>query len=127
MKGVWKQVQELFYGVGDTSAQYTYYVTPTDYFASLVGNQVGGNGYGGPTGNMRGGVFSLYNSATAWFQGIANGYLPRHCVQFPFGDQADLNDWYDVTKKGSVQLRLESGTAGASGTGAVILQQLRKY
>ena len=127
MKGVWAPVREFFYGVGSVAGTYAFYVTPTDYFATMIGNQVGGAGYGGPSGNARGGYFVLVGSATAWIQGIATGYLPNHCVQFPFGDQNDPSDWYDVTKKGSVQLRLESGTAGTSGTGAVILQQLRKY
>ncbi|KKL88030.1 hypothetical protein LCGC14_1928740, partial [marine sediment metagenome] len=56
------------------------------------------------------------------------GWLPNHCVQFPFGKPDDLNDWYDVTKLGSLRLRLKGGSGGSSnGTGAVVLQQFRRY
>ena len=76
---------------------------------------------------MRGGVPTIVSAAATQFQALVMGYLPNHCVQFPFGDQDDPEDWYDVTQKGSVQLRLESGDAGTSGEGAVVLQQLRPY
>ena len=127
MKSLWVPVEDVFYGVGDTGGTYTFYTTPTDYFTFPIVNQMGGGGYAGCSGVARGGVFTLINSATAWAYGVVRGYLPNHCIEFPFGDLNDLDDWYDVTSKGSVQLRLESGGAGTSGAGAVILQQLRRY
>ena len=47
--------------------------------------------------------------------------------QFPFGDQQDLDDWYDVQLKGSVQLRLKGGDHATIGVAQVVLQQLRRY
>jgi len=118
--------EELFYGVGDAAGTYTFYVTPTDYFASLLGAPLS-TAYGGPSGNMQGGRVTLEHSATSWFQGSARGYLPNHCIQFPFGLQDVPDDWYDVTKKGSVQLRVRGGSVGTGGEFQVALQQLRKY
>lgn len=126
MKGVWQAVEELFYGVGDVAGTYTFYVTPTDYFASLLGAPLS-TAYGGPSGNMQGGKVTLEHSATSWFQGTARGYLPNHCIQFPFGLQNELDDWYDVTKKGSIRLRIRGGSVGTSAEFQVVLQQLRKY
>lgn len=58
----------------------------------------------------------------------AKGVNPHACVSFPFGNQNDLDDWYDVTKKGSVELRLRGGPAAlATDTVKVVTQQLRTY
>jgi len=126
MKGVWPAVEELI--VGQCSANPdTYYITPTDYWAAVVAlhsYEVSGYHY---TGSFRGGKGSIYTSASAQFTGMARGYLPNHCIQFPFGLQQEPDDWYDVTKKGSVRLRIKGGLEGASTTFQVVLQQLRKY
>lgn len=60
--------------------------------------------------------------------GWLNGSLPYAVYCFPFGDQQDIDDWYDPTggKVGSLRLRILSGTVG-SGTFNTILQQLRRY
>lgn len=58
----------------------------------------------------------------------AKGVNPHACVSFPFGNQDDLADWYDVTTKESVELRLRGGPAAlATDTVKVATQQLRKY
>ena len=73
----------------------------------------------------RQGLFSATNGSYPWM-GIAYGYLPHHTIDFPFGDPADMNDWYDVTMLGSLKARLLSAT---SATAACTLfgQQLRRY
>lgn len=56
------------------------------------------------------------------------GQNPHGCICFPFGDQSDLDDWYDVTKKGSVELRLRGGPAAIpADTIRIATQQLRSY
>jgi hypothetical protein len=125
MKGVWNEVREEFEGLVQTNTKY-YYLTPTDYYAQLVISSLANLSFW-PICYGRGGYFTITGTGDFYVRGVAYGYLPNHCVEFPFGDQDDIDDWYDVTAKGSVQLRLEAGSAGASGTGAVILQQLRRY
>lgn len=126
MKGVWKPVEENIVAVCNGSGVILY-ITATDYYATLVGMSVDAGGTLHVTTWQPGGKFTVYGSATLFYMAQARGYLPNHCIQFPFGLQQEPDDWYDVTKKGSVQLRIEGGDEGANCTFQVILQQLRKY
>lgn len=106
-----------------------HYGIPTNYWANLVGLGAAVGTAPGFGSNGRGG-YNLVKSGTGGTQisGLHRGWLPNHCFQFPFGDPQDINDWYDLSKIGSLRLRLKAGTGGAaSGTVAVILQQLRRY
>ena len=59
---------------------------------------------------------------------LCKGYIPHGYAAMPFGDPADMDSWYDVTKIGSLALRLKAGPSLASNpTTQVIVQQLRKY
>ena len=75
-----------------------------------------------------GGKFSFAtSSATEIVIGELSGSLPYFVHCYPFGDQMDPDDWYDVSKVGSLRFRVYSGASGASATYHTILQQLRKY
>lgn len=63
--------------------------------------------------------------ATMGGGGIMVGRQPHHTYDFPMGNPEDLDDWYDVTGKGSVILRCREG--GNAGTIQVFLQQFRRY
>lgn len=102
------------------------YLTPTDYWALLLGQMYGSAYPVYPSATSRGGHFELKAEATGQIQGMVRGWLPNHCFQFPFGDQMDPDDWYDVTGINNLRLRLKSGS-GTSGNVDTILQQLRKY
>jgi len=56
------------------------------------------------------------------------GYLPHGAYELPFGDQDDPEDWFDVTKVGSLKADID-GTSSAASTDSVqiFLQQLRTY
>ena len=126
MKGVWTPVIEQFYGHGDHSGNYAFYVTPTDYFVIPNLTAVGDISQCSVTGIAKGGYFKPFTDVDAHVLGTIHGFLPNHCFEFPFGDPQDPSDWYDVTKLGSLRLRLKSGS-GSSGNVDTILQQLRKY
>lgn len=132
MKGVWQRLSE---GCGDTlwdSAVIKKYVTPTGEETNWLATQVTGaaNQYCPNLGAaITGGYVQMISSTSGVnFQGIITGYLPHHCIQFPFGRQDQLDDWYDVTKIGSLRARMMSA-ASCSTTSEVglILQQLRRY
>jgi hypothetical protein len=127
MKGVWRPVQEEFEAQVDSTGA-VYFITPTDYYATLVCMPSNVAAYIYSTdGYLKGGKVTLKgNSGNSQVVGTAFGYLPNHCFEFPFGNPDDKEDWYDVTKLGSLRLRLKAGT-GASTTTGVVLQQLRKY
>jgi len=59
---------------------------------------------------------------------LCKGYIPHGLVAFPFGNPEDLADWYDVTKVGTLQIRVKAGpTLGSDPLAQVITQQLRSY
>jgi len=102
------------------------YLTPTDYLAISVGSLENNDWYW-TSGNERGGKVNIRAGVAGSLGGLIFGWLPLSCVQFPFGDQTDLDDWYDVTLKGNVRLRLKGGLEATIGAGSVVLQQLRRY
>ena len=55
------------------------------------------------------------------------GKNPHGCICLPFGNQDVIEDWYDVTKLGSLKLRINGGTGAASSTTNIVTQQLRRY
>jgi len=84
------------------------------------------------------GVFASYGSAggrmvvdagaTENAVAIVAGWVPHGVYEIPFGDQMDMDDWYDVTKVGSLKADI-TGVSGIDGTETcqIFLQQLRKY
>lgn len=57
-----------------------------------------------------------------------HGWLPHGVFEFPFGIQNDPEDWYDVSKIGSLIIDVEAASSvGSSQTCQVLLQQARKY
>jgi len=59
---------------------------------------------------------------------LINGYAPNFCFAIPFGEQSDINDWYDVTKLGHLRLTTQGASAvGTSPAARICLQQIRKY
>lgn len=126
MKSIWTPVTESIWGY-TLNAGYVFYVTPTEYYDTVAG-------IAGVTAEplfidtwQPGGKLTIKCATSTSFRAMVRGYLPNHCFEFPFGDPDDPADWYDVTKIGSLRLRLESGSYGAGGTGQLVLQQLRKY
>lgn len=126
MKGVWVPVEELF-AADMNIATVSFYVTPTDYLATLVLGTKGTDTGPYTEGYIAGGKVELVASGAFTVSGIARGYLPNHCFEFPFGIQEDPEDWYDVTKVGSLRARVRGGSVGTGGTHQIALEQLRRY
>jgi len=125
MLGYWEPVKELIAGYS-TSPYYTFYVTPTWYWQSVVLSQHSNFGPFIDTA-YPGGKIAVSATGSVWFEGYVTGYFPNHCIEVPFGVQDDINDWYDITGLEKVRLRLKAGGSGTSGTAQVVLQQLRNY
>ena len=104
-----------------------YYLTATDYWATLVTQGQAAGDQSGTGASGLGGYYLVAAGGSTQHQGIQNGWLPNHCFHFPFGDEQNIDDWYDVTKVAHLQIRLRAGDAGGTGVGSVILQQLRRY
>jgi hypothetical protein len=55
------------------------------------------------------------------------GYFPHGCIAIPFGNQDDIDDWYDVKGK-ALKLKIKGGdSVGSSQTYRVCTQQMRSY
>lgn len=89
--------------------------------ASMVGAKV-------PTAQAPvGGKFNAkMETAAGQAQYIVSGMIPHQAIPIPFGRRDVIEDWYDVTKLGSLRLSLKGGTA-SSGTYRIITEQLRRY
>lgn len=124
MKGIWLPIHEQIECYTSSDGTFIMYVTPTDYYVAPLGmgQSAGVEPYHGA--GQSGGKLDVRAASSSYWEGVAYGYLPNHCFEFPFGKQDDLDDWYDVTRIGKLRLRLKS--AGGT-TGEVLLQQLRRY
>lgn len=127
MKGQGLPVIEQLAGYCHPSDSYAKFVTPTDYYVAFEATPYGTNSIISLGTFPKGGYIDVKGSITTYFVGIASGWLPNHVFEFPFGDPADLADWYDVTEVGDLRLRVEGGARGINGAIQVITQQLRRY
>jgi len=75
-----------------------------------------------------GGHFSvIQTTANANWQAHVRGFCPHSVVEIPFGNQQDMDDWFDVSKVGNLKLDLTGGSSVGTAYAQVFLQQLRKY
>jgi hypothetical protein len=76
-----------------------------------------------------GGKGQLYVESTGGNWTIhAQGYAPHGVIDIPFGLQSEPDDWYDVTKLGSLRLDILSKSGrSSSDTVQVFMQQNRNY
>lgn len=78
--------------------------------------------------SFSGGRLTLASDVTTDIaSGILRGFLPFFVYCYPFGDEGDPADWYDVTKVGSLRLRVQSSSQSVGATNNTILQQLRRF
>lgn len=76
-----------------------------------------------------GGRFDVTSeTANSNMQVELKGWLPHGVWDVPFGDQQDIEDWFDVTKIGSLRADILGRSAIDSGDSVqLFIQQLRKY
>lgn len=126
MKQTYPEYIENVYMVIDTSAT-AFRVTPAED-AVIVGSKT----------STVAGVFLIFSNgglatgtaetAAETIYMLCKGYIPHGVVSIPFGMPGVPGDWYDVTKVGSLILRLKAGASlGTAPTAQIITQQLRSY
>lgn len=121
----WKPVVESLQAYTAGSNNY-FYITPTWYW-SMTALAPGDENHVWMGYAPAGGKCNIKGAASTSFSAVVTGYLPNHCIEVPFGDSSDVSDWYNVTSKSMVRLRLKAGGNGTNGTAQVVLQQLRRY
>lgn len=128
MQGVWTPIVE-FWGeyAAIAAATYDRFFTPTSELTCALGaSRTSFNAFS-LEDTMRGGFMGWRGEDGVMFEGFVTGFLPNHCIQIPFGLAGELDSWYDVQNKGSVQLRLLSAADYSGAVVSVILEQLRRY
>lgn len=125
MKGVWLPIQESWGEYGGSG--YCKYITSTDHMTVVSGYSFEEAGQPVVEGYTKGGY--VQRNATTGHMVLEHsiGYLPHHCIQFPFGRQDQIDDWYDVTKVGSLKARVQAAAQFSGAEISIILQQLRRY
>ena len=116
--------QEIIAHTFPGAADYVRYITPGEYPNIVIGAQADVTAYKSTPGG--GGVVNITTNSSADCRSLVTGYMPHGCLPVEFGDPDDLNDWYDITKIGSLELRLHA-PGGATASPKIVLQQLRKY
>ena len=102
----------------------TVYVTPCEYPAVSVNQSSSTVAY--VAGERGGGSQVITDTEATLARMLVKGRIPHGCLPIEFGDQQDLNDWYDITKIKDLNLRLHHAS-GIGGTVEIVTQQLRKY
>ena len=76
-----------------------------------------------------GGRARLFTSGVGGnYTALVEGWCPHGVIEIPFGFQDQMDDWYDVTKIGSLKLDLLSNAGMSSSESCqIFLQQLRRY
>jgi hypothetical protein len=75
-----------------------------------------------------GGSVTLKGNAAGLFQGLVKGCAPHGGIILPFGDLNDPDDWYDLSKVGSLKAKITAGSSvGASSTCQIVTEQVEPY
>jgi len=114
---------EMIYGIFDGPGENIFYVTPEEE-ATFAGAGIGVSGVPYINSITSGCQIELIAGQAVFFKGTVTGPFPHGFIPLDCGIQSDPEDWYDVTTKGKVQLRVK---AGGSANVKVVLEQLRKY
>jgi hypothetical protein len=99
------------------------FVTPAEVVNCAVSG-IGTNSNPFINAEKVGGYVELSTTAICAWRLLLGGPIPHGIIPLDMGLQQNYDDWYDVTKKGKIKLRVK---AGASATLRVVLEQLRKY
>lgn len=130
----WRQLMKQRFG----ELEYSFVSTPHSDPAYPIFNPVADMGVAAVINNLNRSAMQLHGQTgcmliiesenhTDMVMGRASGIVPCFMLCYPLGDQKDIADWYDVTKVGSLRLRIKDGAAVGDASTRVILQQLRRY
>lgn len=120
--------ESLILSAGGPEADF--YCTPCHNIKAVATSwEVANNAYTITLHSGDGGKCIIYGEGTLTNMIITvEGYAPHGAMEIPFGLQNNPDDWYDVTKLGSLSLDILSVTdMTTANTVQIFLQQLRRY
>ena len=108
------------------AAKRTVHITPTmDVMATA--NQWRNDTHGGAIGtyNGDGGQYEYWSEVAQNVVHHISGWAPHGVLCIPFGDQNDIDDWYNVAGIGNLKLDVTDGKTTT--TSKIFIQQVRGY
>jgi len=122
----WPKIQESIEGAADTTTK-DFYMMST-YEVEMAAIAMGWADAYLKSDYMYGGQVDIRASAACNFKSVLRGLCPFGAVCLPFGDQNVVEDWFDVSKIGSLRLTAKAGSSpGTDSTCEVLTEQLRTY
>ncbi len=123
---VQEPVRESFFCTTGGANQYKYIMPTTRVTAhvdtwDVAPSTQGISLYDGDGGRLK----TIASGAGANVMISTEGWLPHAVWQIPFGDQQDIDDWYDVVGIGSLIADIKA--AAVTHTARIFLQQLKRY
>lgn len=119
------QVEETYWFSLATSTRYLYIAPTTRVTAVSAVWASTGVAQDAAFYNGDGGQLDTIATANASNTQIhVRGWVPHSTYEIPTGEKSDPNDWWDVSRLGSLKADI---TGAASATGYLFLQQLRPY
>jgi len=120
----WPRMEELVMVTGINSEN-TIYCTPT-YETAVIGMGMDADETTLFADQSYGGTFDATAGATGNVQFVVTGQNPHGSMMIPLGKINEVEDWYDVSKIGSLRLTITAGSDAAN-TCEIVSEQLRKY
>jgi len=114
---------ERMFDYANAAGNYDKFAMMTDYMGVYAPMGFGSNDANVDAYND-GGFIERMADVDSMTGGILVGRNPHHSFDFPFGNQQDLEDWYDV--RGIDNLKADI-TGGASAKGYLFIEQVRSY
>lgn len=110
----------------DTSGIAAYVMPTYEVFAEGIGQGGTALYFTQTAGN--GGTVTLKGNAGGLFQGLVKGCAPHGTILLPFGDMDTPEDWYDLSKVGSLRAKVTAGSSvGASSECAIVAETVEPY
>ena len=111
---------------GGAAAKKTVHCTPTMDVMG-IGTQWRDDTDGGDVATYAGdgGNYEFYCELAQNTVHHVKGWAPHGTIAIPFGKQGDIEDWFDVSRIGSLILDITDGIAGS--TSKIFIQQYRPY
>lgn len=120
--------EQIIFGCANT-ATHVFTTVAETATAIIMDWKATSDGYSyGSFGSAGGLMHAIRSSGSSNAIAHVQGWLPHGVYEFPFGNQDDIDEWFDVQSVGSLRLDVKAAYGRSSAdTVQVFLQQLRKY
>lgn len=116
---------EGFVGTTSSVAAHNWYITPHEVAQTMLSG-IGSGSNPFTDSEKVGGYVSINTSAIIAFRALVAGPIPHGVIPFDCGDPEDINDWWDLSRKGTCKFEVQATGSPGTLTAYLVTQQLRK-